>query len=78
MKIKSDEQANPALQAEMQDLRSSMSAAAETEEMPLRFAAIPDATRPGYNFYDSESGRTVFVPLFAYREVRAVLSALFS
>ncbi len=77
MKIPSDDDANPALAGEIQNLRAVMTAEAERAPLPERFAATEHPDRPAYVIRDAETDRTSYVPLYAYAAVRETLADLF-
>jgi hypothetical protein len=72
----SDERMNPALRAEVQDLRASMAAAAERRApLPGRFTTTPDGNR--VTITDTVTGRSTSVGLCDYGGARQVLAAFF-
>jgi hypothetical protein len=73
-----DARLNPELREQTQTLRGEMADAAERQPMPPRFSAESDPNRPAMIITDAQTGRQTTVPLFAYGEVRAALTELFS
>jgi hypothetical protein len=76
--ITTDKKMNTRLAGQVAGLRGGMVAQAEKRKMPARFDAVPHPDHPSMIISDIKTGRSVIVPLFAYGEVRAVLSALFA
>ena len=76
--VRGDEKFNPALREEIQTLRGGLYTAAEQQPLPSRFTTEPDPNRPAVIITDTTSGRQCTVSLYAYREVRGVLTELFA
>lgn len=57
-------------------LSGMIAVAAERNPLPERFFTLP-AAGPAVYVHDKQTGRRAEVPLFAYGEVRRVLSELF-
>ena len=68
---------NPALRADISEVRGSIIDAAEKIPMPARFTVAPSLHSPSVIVTDSETGRSVQVPLFGYGVVRETLTGLF-
>jgi hypothetical protein len=62
---------------QVDELRGGIAATAEKSPLPKRFEVINEGDLPSVTIVDTESGRSVSVPLFAYRQVRETLDALF-
>ncbi|QST02469.1 hypothetical protein IMZ31_23760 (plasmid) [Pontibacillus sp. ALD_SL1] len=75
--ISSDKKANSALQEELGELRGGIVDQANRQAMPARFKVKAHKDAPRMILTDTETDRTVEVPLFAYREVRKALHGLF-
>jgi len=69
---------NATLRAQTMAMREGIAGAAETVPMPERFVAMPSEHGPFMVITDSQTLRTVEIPLHAYASVRAVLAALFA
>ena len=78
MKITSDNNLNPSLAAQVQDVRGGLLEAAESKPIPPRFLTEQNEQSPSVCITDSLTGHNVDVPLFAYGAVREVLHRLFS
>ena len=78
MEISSDKNCNNVLREEVQGLRGGIKAQAEKHELPAWFEATPHPDRPAMIIEDTMSGKSTIVPLFAYGEVRKVLTDLFA
>jgi hypothetical protein len=74
--VPNDAKLHPILQEQLADLRGGMVGAAERQHLPARFATRQHHT-PAVVITDTQTGRAITVPLFAYREVRAALADLF-
>lgn len=70
---------NKELQAEVDDIKSCITGAANKNPMPERFTAVnhPDGT-PAMLLTDNVTGRTTSVALYGYGPVRQTLNDLFS
>ena len=77
MKIKGDENLDPALAEEVQGVRGIILGEAESNPLPKRFTAQAASDGPYMYIVDNETNRTTKVPLFAYGETRRVLTELF-
>ena len=77
MENTSDKDLNPQLKEQVQGLRGGIVAQAHNRPIPDRFICEGHPDRPAVIITDSETGKQVTVPLFAYGEVRTTLSALF-
>jgi len=78
MQIKSDEKLNPELKKQIQETRSVILEQATKIEMPSRFKSEKSNSSPTMIITDTTTNRKADVPLFAYGNVRKVLSNLFS
>lgn len=77
MKIKRNNQTNPELAKQAQEVRTAIVSAAEKNSLPSRFKVKPSKTSPSMIITDSKTGKKTKVPLFAYGEVRKALTQLF-
>jgi hypothetical protein len=75
--ISSDESLNRPLKEDVTTLRGGIVDQAEKVELPSRFAVEPHKDLPRMIITDTETDKSIEVPLFAYGEVRKVLSSLF-
>lgn len=73
MEIKSDENLNPQLRKEVQEVRGMINKGIDSE----RFKKVPCDDRPAYTIIDTETNKQAIVPLFALAEVMDVLHKLF-
>lgn len=75
--ITSDARLNPRLKAEVQTLRGGIVAAANQRPLSKRFVVEAVASAPSMKITDLTTRKSAEVPLFAYGEVRDVLTTLF-
>lgn len=73
MKIKSDENLNPQLRKQVQEVRGMINKG----ENSSRFEKVPCDNRPAYRIIDKETQREVEVPLCSLADVMYVLVKLF-
>lgn len=62
---------------QVEEVRGGIAATAEKTPLPERFVTMEDGDLPSVTIVDTETGKSVSVPLFAYREVRDILNQLF-
>lgn len=77
METSQDKHLNPQLKEAVQGLRGGIVAQANKNPIPERFMCEPHPDHPRVIITDTETGKTTDVPLFAYGEVRKVLTELF-
>jgi len=77
MKVKNDRKLNPRLRKQIQGLRGMIVGAAELHSVPKRFKITPDPTHPRMDITDRTTGKTSKISLYAYGQVRKLLSDLF-
>jgi hypothetical protein len=76
--IVSDESLNKQLKEDVQDLRGCILGSAEKQPLPDRFTVTASKDKPEMIITDNKTGKSTLTPLFAYGEVRRVLSDLFN
>jgi len=76
--VKSDRKLNPALKKQVTDIRGGMLGQCNKVGLPQRFTLKMSKDEPGGTIIDHQTGRsTTHIPLFALREVKAVIYELF-
>src|SRR5690606_35012913 len=75
--ISTDSELNTQLKEEVSTLRGGIMDQADKNKLPARFTVEPHNDSPRMIITDTETSRSVEVPLFSYGEVRKVLNTLF-
>jgi hypothetical protein len=68
---------NKALRKQVKGLQAGIMGAAEQNPLPQRFTVDPVSGKPFVRIHCLSTGKLAEVPLFAYGEVRKVLSAFY-